>query len=358
MDFTIETKALQKALGRAMAVSKGSPDDGADKVQLLARADNVSVTLNSTTLASSSNLTASTKAVGGRVADVAELMKFARGMSGEYTRIKVEKNGKLLMESGRASAKIPSLSTEDFPGAPVMDPRSAARMPTAKFLAAMKSVAASVSRLPKFGLNGVYVDRSAVGAMFVASDGARLAAFTVPFGGEVAFPQRSVIPLRAVQALAAAAFTGDEVTLEFDLGAGRVVSGSESIWFRLIDGEFPDYRSIVPTRMQRHVVKIDERFAVAVKRLLAVQASAPGVFAFEDGEVTMTRTGTEDSVSDVVSVDYTGRVTVGLNPSFLLEAIEAVGGEAVTLDFGTNLSPVLVYSNDVDYCVVMPARFE
>jgi len=129
---------------------------------------------------------------------------------------------------------------------------------------------------------------------------------------------------------------------------------------RLIDGQFPDYRQLIPAEFEQEV-RLDRAEFLAVLTRIGVlaQRTSPLRLSFEQGQLTVA------TVSDQVGegresmpVPYSGEaMEIGFNADFLREGVDGLDGDEVRLGLISPLRPGLLRGEGDDYrYLLMPIR--
>jgi DNA polymerase-3 subunit beta len=128
----------------------------------------------------------------------------------------------------------------------------------------------------------------------------------------------------------------------FEVG-GTVLSS------RLIDGQFPNYRQLLPDAYEHELRLAAGEVGDVVRRIsLLAQKNAPLRLAFAEGELTVSaRTPDIGEASETVPVPYAGEpMEIGFNPDFLRDGLESMDGADVLLKLISPLRPGLLGSAD------------
>lgn len=308
---------------------------------------------------------------GGQVAvDAAQLFQVVRSMPEPTLVLRANENHRLEVATGRSSFKLNGVAAEEFPALPPFTAVATATLAERDLRRVVEQVAFSVaSEDVRWGLNGAHVEERVVGEerrlRFVATDGHRLAASEVAYKGSFNFPARTLIPRKALSVMRRL-LEGDaeEVSLDFGAGALQLRRPGESFWFRLLDGEFPDYRAVVPTDTRHQATLRRSELLATLKRasiLVAERNRAVG-FSFHDGELEVhVQNADRGEVRETLPVELDGgAITVGFNARYLQEAIAAMGGDRAVLALAHPLAPCLVTDPDRNdsFFVVMPMRID
>ncbi len=292
-----------------------------------------------------------------------------------HDRVDAELSGAALNVSCSDTAtSMNGIDASEFPLIPSVETHVKIRILGNTFKEALAQVIFSVSvNEARPELSGVLVKFNQSELILAATDSYRLSERVVPLEGDV-MSRELIVPARAVHemmriisALKDDAEAGEYV--EMNLSENQLVFryGSAELTTRVIDGKYPDYRQIIPTKFRTEVVVGRQELMKAVKT--ASLFSRTGIFdvslsVFADkGKVTVeateaTRGRNEAScVAEVKGQD--NKITV--NYRYLLDGLNAMESEGVTLKLIDGMNPCLVHPNGVSAegmhtYLVMPIR--
>ena len=274
----------------------------------------------------------------------------------------------LTVEAGRARFLLRTHAPEDFPqvSGPDAPPVTLASKGLAEALLQVVRAASTEESRPV--LQGVLLEATAHGARFVATDSYRLAIRDLDgLTGLLAEDQKVVVPGRALaelQRLLSDGLEAVEVRLggkevRFDLGTARLTA-------RLIEGEFPPYRQIVPVPADlpnRLVVGRDALLGTLRRvRLLSPRPEQP-----QPARLELSASGAKASLvvpelgeaAEDLDAKYEGEdMLIAFNPAYLADGVEAMTGDEVALEMGDPSKVALLRPLDgtgFSY-VIMPVR--
>jgi DNA polymerase-3 subunit beta len=118
---------------------------------------------------------------------------------------------------------------------------------------------------------------------------------------------------------------------------------------RLIDGQFPNYRQLLPDAYEHELQLAGTEITEVVRRIsLLAQKNAPLRLAFSDGELTVSaRTPDVGEAREALPVPFQGEpLEIGFNPEFLRDGLEAVESGDVLLKLISPLRPGLIQAAD------------
>lgn len=370
MELYIDRDALGRALSRIQrVVEKRSTQPVLANVLLHARDGALRVTATDTEVAYLGEVEANVQA-GGEVAIEADaLFRIVRKLPEPTVHLALGDGQRLRVTAGRASFTLNGLSAQEYPALPPFEARERATVRESDLRRAIEQTAFSIATEDvRWGINGAHVEKiehpDGPRLRLVATDRHRLACAELPFQGEVAFPSRMLVPRKALGVLENLLDGDAEITLGFGDGAMQVRRDRDQFWFRLLDGEFPDYRAVVPEG-GAHAVLIDRAELDATLdrvTILLSERSRPVRFAFAEDEVVVDVENVDrGAVREAVPAELDGEpITVGFNGRYLREVLRAAGGERIRLQLAHPLAPCLVTNPDSDaaFFVVMPMRLD
>jgi DNA polymerase III subunit beta len=282
------------------------------------------------------------------------------------------------LKCGRAKFKMMGLDPRSFPAMPsqsTKDSGAAKKQLKAELaipaavLAQMidKTIFAVSPDEARYNLSGVYVESNAPGAVrMVATDGHRLAmierevqGFTMTTGAII--PRKGLTELRKILDVG----TEPEVRLSLEGQLAYLKRGATEVSMRLVEGEFPDYRGVIPKQSKYKItVKRDLLFAAIKRAAIFSSERYHGVkFALSAGTLTVSSTSPETGeASETLDVDFKSEeFAIGFNASYVQQALGVIPQAAdstVELGLSDDVSPgVIRTETDQQYTyVVMPMR--
>jgi DNA polymerase III subunit beta len=270
-----------------------------------------------------------------------------------------EGDGVLVVASGSHSSRLNVYSAEDFPRLPPTDvPLHVISAPA--LLGTIEKVARAASRdESRPVLTGILVRFEGDKLIMAATDSYRLAVKETEL--EAGGPDLdAIIPARALQELGRLAAGADEVRL--GVHENHVIFGAGDIWLtsRRIDGQFPNYKQLLPETFEAEVTTPREPLLQVIRRAgVLAQRNAPLRLRFAEGELGVSaQTQDVGEAHETLPVDYAGEpLQIGFNPDFLRDGLDAVAGDAVQLKLINPLRPGLIVSPDEGFWyLIMPIR--
>ena len=266
--------------------------------------------------------------------------------------------------AGNATFHIRTLRSEDFPPFPEPDPASAVELPADAFVSTALKVAGSASRdETRPVLTGILVSASERELRMVATDSYRLSIKETTLESPLSSGFEVNVPARALQELARLAAHAQDEPLSVSVRQNQVLFtlGRVILSSRLIDGQFPNYRQLLPEAFEHELRLAGAEFTDVVRRIsLLAQKNAPLRLAFAPGELTVSaQTPDVGEARESLPVAFQGEpLEIGFNAEFLRAGLEAIDDGDVLLKLISPLRPGLIESADESRFryLIMPIR--
>lgn len=296
---------------------------------------------------------------GRLLADVSKTLP-----EGDVTLSTREAEADLEIKAGSSKFHLRLLQADDFPKFPEVagDPVSLDAQAVAETIGRVAGAASTDEGRPV--LTGVFMTADGDSMTMVATDSYRLAVKTTNLSSAVASPIEANVPARAlreVSRLIEAA--GDDAKLDLWLGENQAVfgCGGTKLASRLIDGQFPNYKQLIPDKFDHEITVNREELLDVVRRVSQLaQRNAALKLAFSDGELTISAE-TQDlgDARESLPVSFQGEaLEVGFNPDFVRAGLESIRDDEIVFKLISPLRPGLLEptaDGDFSY-LVMPIR--
>jgi DNA polymerase-3 subunit beta len=266
--------------------------------------------------------------------------------------------------SGSATFQIRTLRLEDFPPFPEPEEDGRVVVPGPAFVETVSKVARSASRdETRPVLTGILVSASGDELRMVATDSYRLSVKETRLEAPLEGSFEANVPARALQELTRIVTQVGAEQLSVAVRTNQVIfeAGGVVLSSRLIDGQFPNYRQLLPDAYEHELQLAGGEITEVVRRIsLLAQKNAPLRLSFSEGELTVSaRTPDVGEARETLPVPFHGEpLEIGFNPDFLRDGLEAVDGADVLLKLISPLRPGLIEAADDSGFVylLMPIR--
>jgi DNA polymerase-3 subunit beta len=283
--------------------------------------------------------------------------------AGEVTISHKAEEGVVELVCGTASYRLHTYAAEDFPRLPEVDDSTAFTVDREAFVDTIARVSRSASRdESRPVLTGVLVRFEGDKLVMAATDSYRLSV------KETALPEgpgrevEAIVPARALAELARIAQGGEPGSLQVGVQENQVVFGVDDVWLtaRRIDGQFPNYKQLLPETFEAEVTMPREEFLDVVRRTsVLAQRKSPLRLRFEAGELTVSaQTQDVGEARESLPISYSGEtIEIGFNAEFLRDGLESVSDDSVRVKLISPLRPGLIHGESDDFLyLIMPIR--
>jgi DNA polymerase-3 subunit beta len=298
-----------------------------------------------------------------------KLHEIVRELPEEKVHLEASSNAYLTLRCARAEFTLAGTTAEEYPSLPNFAPKALALVPAAVLSEMIeRTMYAASTDETRYNLNGVFVERIAdTGKLrMVATDGHRLAyvdralgdGFDSLAGAGVIIPRKGLAELKKLVDEEDA----DEIEIGFEGNNGLARKGSVTLTMRLIEGEFPNYRQVIPADRGQQLSLPTELFTHALRRVALLSAERSRAVKLELSEGQMRLSSNNPDLGDAreeIDIDYAGETTsIAFNARYLLDAVSATRSKEIRFGFRDALSPAeLSPGDDADaLAVVMPMR--
>ncbi len=274
--------------------------------------------------------------------------------------VATKKNNLVIIETQVCQFRIMGLAREEFPKLPEFKDKEVIKLEqgSLKQMLNLTSFAASFDET-RYILNGILFKINKNNLTLVATDGKRLAIIEKKLNQETDKDVSIIVPIKAIHELNRN--LKDQGELSLILGNNQVLFdfGNVVIISRLIEGEFPDYRQVVPP-VSDNKMKVDrDQFLLAVRR--AALLSTPDYQAIKL-EVFKNKLVVSKSTPDIgesreeAPVEYQGKeMVIGFNPNYLIDVLKNLTEEQIELELTDTEKPGVIRTDGYVY-IVLPMR--
>ena len=262
--------------------------------------------------------------------------------------------------AGSAEYTLHTYNPEDFPRLPELDAVPTFAVDRESLLETIHRVARAASRdESRPVLTGILVSFTEGKLVMAATDSYRLAVKETELSGSA--PElEAIVPGRALQELARIAGSGD--TVEVGVHENQVLFSLDRVWLttRRIDGQFPNYRQLLPEAFEHELTLPRAELLDVVRRAaVMIQRATPLQLRFAEGELTViARTHDVGESKESMPVGFTGEtLEIGFNADFLRDGLESMDGDDVRFKLISPLRPAVIQGEGDDFTyLVMPIR--
>ncbi len=362
MKFRCERDVLVETLGTAgRAVSTRSGLPGLSGVQVELVGDQFTVTGSDLDLTITTTIEVSGESDGKAVIPARLAADIVKALSPGAVELSTE-DDTLRISAGRSDFSIRLITSDEFPKITEIDAKPV-ELDAEQLAHALKQVVlAASSDDSRPILTGVLLAAEGDSLRLVATDSYRLAMKDIDGIELLSEGEQVLVPSRALGELHRILANGKSITLRLGEKEASFTVEGVTLTTRLIEGDFPNYRGLVPDHHPNTLTVNRTALLDALRRvkLMAPQEGTPvRIEMNEHGMELVAVTADVGTAREVVESSYVGEdLVVAFNPRFLLEGLEVAPGDDVTLLTTDELKPALIKSVGFDnyLYLLMPVR--
>jgi DNA polymerase-3 subunit beta len=298
---------------------------------------------------------------GGTTIPVKRLSGIVRELPAGEVQLEVDSKNITSIRSGQSFFKIHGLPEDDFPALPTFEDCKLFSIKQSDLKDALKKTSYAISTdETRYVLNGILFSFKENRLTMVATDGRRLALIDL----EVEFPQSEeteiIVPTKCINELVRLVGEVGELKMyvaqnqvAFDVGTTRLVS-------KLVEGNYPNYRQVIPAEVKERVTLERTLFLAAVHRvsLLASEKSNSVKLLFTRNQLEIAANSPDiGEARESIPVSYKGPdMAIAFNPEYLMAPLRALPNDEVFLDLIDEMSPGVIKIPSPFLYVIMPMR--
>jgi DNA polymerase III subunit beta len=330
---------------------------------VLLRAENGRLHLSATDMELSlrTSFEAQVDADGAVVVPGRMLVELARLLPDDEVQIEHRaEEGVVRVDSGSYSSRLHTYNVEDFPRLPDVEAIGTFSVDKEALLDTVGRVSRSASRdESRPVLTGILARFEGGKLIMAATDSYRLSVKETPLEGGA--PElEAIIPARALQEVSRIAQAAGSLELGVHENQVVFVADDVTLTTRRIEGQFPNYRQLIPETFE-HTVTLPRSEVLEIVRRVGVMAqrNSPLRLRFAEGELTVSsQTQDVGEARESLPAAFTGEpLEIGFNAEYLREGFESVSSDDVHVKLISPLRPAVIQGEDEDFTyLVMPIR--
>jgi DNA polymerase III subunit beta len=309
---------------------------------------------------------AQVKKKGASTVPVKKLFGIVRELNGMEIELEVDEKNNCSVRAASSFYRINGLSAEEFPPLPKFKEEKKVCLPQETVSGMLKKTAFAISTdESRYVLNGIFFSLKDHKMTMVATDGRRLALADeeVDVGeksqGEFIVPAKTVNELsRLLQAKGDVEIKYSENQAAFTLTDEK--GASVLLLTKLIEGNYPNYRQVIPGETKERIPLAREEFLHALRRaeIMTTDKANSVKMAFSKNNLAITANSPEiGEARESIAVNYKGKdIAIAFNPRYLIEPLTALAEDEVFFELTDELSPGVLKINGPFLYVVMPMR--
>ena len=303
---------------------------------------------------------------GSKTVPVKKLFGIIRELASSEIDIEVDEKNLCSIRSGPSFYKINGLAADEFPPLPKFKDEKKVTLPQETVKSMLKKTSFAISTdESRYVLNGIFVSLKDHKMTVVATDGRRLALVDEEMDISEKSHGEFIIPAKAVNELNRLLMEKGDIDIKFgDNQASFSLKDDKGfsilIITKLIEGNYPNYRQVIPSEVKERVPLSREEFMHALRRAEIMTSEKANSVKLTFGKNNLSITANSPEVGEArenLAVNYKGKeLAVAFNPKYLIEPLNALTEDEVFFELTDELSPGVLKINGPFLYVVMPMR--
>jgi DNA polymerase-3 subunit beta len=309
---------------------------------------------------------AKVKKPGASTVPVKRLFGIVRELSNSEIDLEVDEKNACTIRSGPSFYKINGLSADEFPPMTKFKEDKKVVLPQETVKGMMKKTSFAISTdESRYVLNGIFISLKDHKMTMVATDGRRLALVDEEVDVSESSHGEFIVPAKTVNELNRLLQDKGEIELRYAENQASFNLKDEKgssilIVSKLIEGNYPNYRQVIPAETKERVPLAREEFLHALRRaeIMTSEKSNSVKLSFGKNKLEITANSPEvGEAKESLAVNYKGpEMAIAFNPKYMIDPLNALPNDEVFLELIDELSPGVLKINGPFLYVVMPMR--
>ena len=335
-------------------------------VMLRAETGRLELTATDLDVTVSCGVEAAVKKPGSTTVPVKKLFGITRELNGTEIDLEVDDKNVCSLRCGPSFYKINGLSADEFPPLPQFKEDKKVTLPQETVKSMMRKTSFAISTdEARYVLNGIFFSLKDHKMTMVATDGRRLALVDEEVDVSEMSHGEFIIPAKAVNELNRLLQEKGEVEMKYSENQAAFTLKDEKgssvlIITKLIEGNYPNYRQVIPSETKERVTLPREEFLHALRRAEIMTSEKANSVKLTFGKNNLAITANAPEVGEAkqsIAINYKGKeIAVAFNPKYLIDPLNALTEDEVFIELIDELSFGVLKINASFLYVVMPMR--
>lgn len=297
---------------------------------------------------------------------VKKLFGIVRELPTAEIELDIDDRNACSIQSGASYYKIHGLVADEFPPIPQLNESRRVILPQEKVKAMLRKTAFAISMdEARYVLNGIFFSVKEHKMSMVSTDGRRLALAEEDVDVPVESQGEFIVPAKAINELLRLLQGSGDIEIKHVANQAAFLLRDDKgcavlLISKLIEGNYPNYRQVIPTESKERVALSREEFLQALRRaeLMTSDKANSVKLSFTKNNLAITANSPDvGEARESMAINYKGKdITVAFNPSFLIDPLKVLDNDEVFFEITDELSPGVVKINGPFLYVLMPMR--
>ena len=362
MKFRISKEAFLDGLQKVQhVVSSRTTLPILSNVLLVAKDGRIQFTTTDLDVGITGSVEAQIEKEGATTLPAKRLVSIVRELPAAEVEVSVDAKNHASIRSGPSFFKIIGLGEAEFPPLPDFSGSKEFKIPQAVLRDGLRKTSYAISTdETRYVLNGIFTSFRDGKMTLVATDGRRLAMVDADLEFPASHETDVIVPTKAVTELQRLLGDAGEVLVKLSDSQISFTVGDSLLCSKLIEGNYPNYRQVIPGDTNERVIIPREALLETVRRvsLLASDKSNSVKLVFSENRIEVTANSPDvGEAQESMDVIYQGPpMQIAFNPEFLQAPLRNLESDDVYLDLIDEMSPGVLRIEGTFLYVLMPMR--
>ncbi len=370
MEFTVDKRILQEAVQKTLGiVERKTTIPILSNILIKTDGDSLKIVATDREIGLVANYPAQIYEPGDITINAKKISEMIREMDDDSVLFRTVGDKQAFIKSGSAEYRVQGIPSDDFPEVHMEEEVECFSIPSVTLSRMIrKTFFAATADETRKSLNGAYFKKEGLNCEMVATDGYRMSLVTevlpeangkeIGIGG-VIIPRKGLLEIRKI-------FGDKDMPVEMGITGNVLVVKTKDIMLRLslIDATYPDYSRVIPKDRGVEIHLDRHRFLQSLRRMgvMATEFFSGVALELSDGKMILNSTNPDvGEANEEIEVSYKdGSFTIAYNVHYLIEGIESMDSELISLDMRRDGGPCVIRPLDDDshVCIVMPLKIK
>ncbi len=363
MKLTVATAMLSEALRKVLSVvSTRSTIPVLGNVLLVGKENRLTLTTTDLEVSISTTIDATIEREGETTLPAKKFGQIVNSLPGGDVTLDTADDLTTQITCGPAAFKVMGLDATEFPKETEFSEERKLTLSSIEFGKTLRKISYSVSTdQTRYVLNGILLSMRDGNCISVATDGRRLALVEKLLeDADAANDGDAILPIKVVHELERLLDEEGDVVIRLSEARASFEVNNTVIVSKLVEGNYPNYRQVIPASFKNSVILPREKFLEVLNRVSVVvsDSSASVKMALGTDELVLSASSTEiGEASEPLEVSFQGDpVNIAFNPQFLRDPLKQLECDEMTIRFNDEFKPVVLLGDEGFLYVIMPMR--
>lgn len=314
----------------------------------------------------SCSVEAKVKKSGATTIPVKKFFGIVRELASPEIELEVDEKHACSVRAGASFYKILGLSADEFPPIHSLKDDKKITVPQEKLKGMLRKTSFAISTdESRYVLNGIFISLKEHKMTMVATDGRRLALVDEEVDIPVNSQNEFIIPTKAVNELNRLLVDKGDVELKLSENQVALTLNDDKgfsilLLSKLVEGNYPNYRQVIPSETKERIALPREELLAAVRRAQIMTSDKANSVKMTVALNNLAITANSPEVGEAresMAINYKGKeMAIAFNPAYIVEPLAALTEDEVFLELIDELSPGVLKINGPFLYVVMPMR--